>query len=274
MSNIPQSLYQFLGQSQRLWLFLDYDGTLAEFAPTPEHVNPNPGIAELVENLASDSCIRVAIISGRRLSHVERLVPVKDAFLAGTYGIELRIPGGKRVDRLDYATVRPTLTELKPHWAKLIDGREGFFLEDKGWSLAIHGRFAAEEEAVAVMSQARKLVDQTASSAPLGLFQLLDGHKFLEIGPQLAHKGETVRYLLLNHLWPKAQLLYLGDDDKDEVAFKTIHLHGGKAIVVASQPRETVADGRLDSPQAARNWLAELPQRLDLDLTQGKRDTK
>ena len=31
-----------LAQAERLWLFLDYDDTLADFAPTPEHVNSDP----------------------------------------------------------------------------------------------------------------------------------------------------------------------------------------------------------------------------------------
>lgn len=268
MIDIPDSVYQFLAKTRRLWLFLDYDGTLADLAPTPEHVDPDPDLIELVRGLARDPRIRVAIISGRRLSHVEQLVPVSEAFLAGTYGIEIRTPFGERIERIEYEIIRPVLAELKPHWAGLINGRQGFFLEDKGWSLAIHGRFASSEKAEEVMAKARELVDQIASSAPLGLYQLLGGHKFLEIGPRLAHKGETVRYLRINFLWPGAGLLFLGDDDKDKVAFKTIHEFGGKNVLVSSRPRETPADGRLGSPHITRLWLEALPQRLGAATTE------
>ena len=39
-----------------------------------------------------------------------------------------------------------------PRWQALVEGREGFYLEDKGWSLALHARFAPEKEATRVIS--------------------------------------------------------------------------------------------------------------------------
>lgn len=83
-----------LAQIRRVQLFLDYDGTLADLAPTPEHVNPDPDVVDLLTRLAQHPAIRVTVISGRRLSHVETLVPVPGVLLAGTYGIELRTAGG------------------------------------------------------------------------------------------------------------------------------------------------------------------------------------
>ena len=90
------------------------------------------------------------------------------------------------------------------------------------------------------------------------LFRLLGGHKFLEVGPRLAHKGQTVGYLLERYPWPEALPVYLGDDDKDEEAFDAIKAHGGMAVLVAREPRNTKADCRLESPQAVRQWLATL----------------
>jgi trehalose 6-phosphate phosphatase len=257
-----ESLIDRLAQIQRLWLFLDYDGTLAGFAPTPEHVNPDSALIELFAGLAKQPRIRVAVVSGRRLSHVQTLVPVPGLWLAGTYGIELQTPGGERIDRLDYHVLRPTLEALKPQWAALLVGRDGFFLEDKGWALALHARFAADGEAERILATARCMAAKAAKSASPGLFRLLGGHKFLEIGPRLAHKGRTVAYLLDQHPWPGALPLYLGDDDKDEEAFGVIAGRGGVAILVATEPRDTRADFRLDSPQAVRRWLATLLTRF------------
>ncbi len=259
----PEWINERLAQAERLRLFLDYDGTLADFAPTPEHVNPDPDIIDLLTKLAQHPLIRVAVISGRRLNHVQVLVPVPGILLAGTYGVELRTPEGKRINRVEYDAIRPALDTLKPRWMRLITDREGFFLEDKGWALALHARFAKGDEASMVLSAARRIAE---GAAPTDLFRLLGGHRFLEVGPGLAHKGQTVEYLLERYPWAGALPLYLGDDDKDEEAFDVIKAHGGIAILVASEARNTRANCRLTSPRATRRWLEALPTSLDQRL--------
>ena len=255
-----EQINERLGQAERLWLFLDYDGTLANFAPTPDHVDPDPELIELLTRLARHPLIRMAVISGRRLSHVEALVPVPGIFLAGTYGIELRTSEGERINRVEYEAVRPTLDALKPHWEQVIADRKGFFLEDKDWALALHARFADEDEAEEALTAARSVATEVM---PSELFRLLGGHKFLEIGPKLAHKGQTVDYLLDQYPWSGALPVYLGDDDKDEEAFGAIKSREGIAILVASEPHKTRADCRLESPQAARHWLETLLAHLE-----------
>ena len=259
----PPRVKRRIEGANRVYLFLDYDGTLADFAPTPEHVNPEPEVVTLVTELAEHPALRVAVISGRRLSHIEELVPVEEILLAGTYGVELRLPSGRHVDRVAYDEIRPVLGQIKPRWAQLIAGRDGFFLEDKGWALAIHGKFAAEDEAEKVLEEARGIATAVAwDGTHSDLFRILGGHKFLEIGPALAHKGKTVDYLLEWYAWPDALPLYVGDDDKDEEAFGVIHAHDGLAIKVSEQPCKTDADARLPSPPAVRRWLATLPKRF------------
>ena len=259
---VPQDLEQRLARTERLWLFLDYDGTLADFAPTPDHVLPDPELVDLLATLARHPRIRIAVVSGRRLSHVQKLVPVPGIVLAGTYGIELQTAEGERINRVAYDTIRPSLDTLKPRWEGLFAGREGFFLEDKGWALALHARFAADDEAEQVLAAARRMTSEESLAIPREQFRLLGGHKFLEIGPRLAHKGQAVGFLLDHYPWPGALPVYLGDDDKDEEAFGVVKARGGIAILVASEPRDTDADGRLESPQAARLWLETQAKRF------------
>jgi trehalose-phosphatase len=235
------------------WLFLDYDGTLAGFAPTPDHVLPDPELIELLQTLSSQPNRRVMVISGRRLSHIQKLIPVPGLLLAGSYGLEIQLPDGSLLHRQPYEAVRPQLEQLKPAWQELLAGRENFYLEDKGWSLAIHARFADEEQAARVLEQARPLVE--AHCPPSG-FRLLGGDRFLEICPELANKGETLAFLLERFRWPRASLLYIGDDDKDEDAFAVIQEYGGQAVVVAATPRPSRAGYRLPSPPAVRRFLS------------------
>jgi trehalose 6-phosphate phosphatase len=250
----PQEITE-LHTSQKIWLFLDYDGTLASFAPTPDHIIPDPELIETITQLYNRPELRVSVISGRRLSHIQKLLPIPGILLAGSYGLEMQLPNGELTQRLPFADVRASLARLKPHWQGLLEGRENFYLEDKGWSLAIHARFAGETESEEVLQKALPLARQHTDSQK---FHLLGGHKFLEIGPYLANKGETLEYLLENFSWPDSSLIYMGDDDKDEEALKVIKQHGGLGIVVSQEPRPSHATYRLPDPPAVRKFLKAL----------------
>ena len=257
-----QEVERHIREAQRLWLFLDYDGTLADFAPTPDYVQQQSEVVALLNALTRHPDVRVTVISGRRLGQIEQLVPVPQAMLAGTYGVELRLPGGQRVDRASYDEVRPLLEAIKPRWKGLIGDREGFFLEDKGWALAIHAKLAAQDEAEMVLGAARRAASPGMGEATVhDAFRVLDGSKFLEIAPVLAHKGKTVAYLLDRYPWD-ALPLYVGDDDKDEEAFPVIQSRGGIAVRVCEGPCATKADGRVRSPDEVRRWLAGLPRHV------------
>ena len=244
--------------SQYLWLFLDYDGTLADFAPTPEVIRTDPGVISLLEQLVNKPNIRVTVVSGRRLRDLRLLLPIEGIFLAGTYGIELLKESGEIINRVAYSDIRPSIETIKPQWEQIISGRRGFFLEDKGWTLALHAGFAEQFEAEQVISQAHRFIRQEPLTHH---FRILDGHKFLEIAPSLASKGDTVSYLMSRYPLPDARLLCIGDDDKDEEAFYVIHAKGGKAVKVlqpSQASRPTEADFFFEKPIDTLHWLEKL----------------
>jgi trehalose-phosphatase len=236
-------------------LFLDYDGTLAGFAPTPDVILPDPEVIDILTRLENRPHIQPVIISGRRLNHILSLVPVPGMLLAGTYGIELRTPEGKRINRLDYSRIRPGLDLLKPRWEQIISELDGFYLEDKGWSLAIHARFADDQEAADILSAARAAALESMDDS---LFRIMGKGKFLEISPKLANKGAAIEYILERYPLGKALPVYIGDDDKDEEAFAAVNQHEGISIVVSKNERETHAALRLLDPAGVREWLINL----------------
>lgn len=251
-------LNEWVSAAERLWLFLDYDGTLVEFARTPDIISPDPKIIDLIKRLASLSRVSVAIVSGRRLRDIQTLLPVPGIYMAGTYGIELQAPDGERIQRADYALIRPYLDRLKPHWEEIIDGHKDFFLEDKGWALALHARFAPEKEATRVISTIQQTLDQELITDE---YRIIKHNKFLEVSSAIAHKGKAVSFLLNSFPLSGARLVYIGDDDNDAEAFETIHSFGGVAISVAQYfgyIRSTGGDYVLKSPKAVRKWLENL----------------
>ena len=172
---------------------MDYDGTLADFAPSPDTILPDKAVIGLLERLVAAWGVLPAVISGRRLAHIQKLLPVQGLLMGGTYGIEMQLPDGQRRDVLPFEEVRPTLERLLPRWQGLLAGREGFYLEDKGWSLALHGRFADPTESEDVMSAARVEAQALRFEER---FRLMGGDRFLELAPLAASKSAAVRWVL------------------------------------------------------------------------------
>lgn len=254
-----EAVLQKLTPPQHIWLFLDYDGTLADFAPTPEDIIPDDDLITLITELNSRPDIRVTIISGRRLRHIQSLIPVQGLLMAGTYGLELHTPAGETIYRVDFDTIRPLLDALKEKWRLLLAGRSGFFLEDKRWTLAIHAKDAAGGEADLVLRQAQQQANELLDNAPDSLFRLQGGHRFLECGPRAADKKRAVEHILATYPWADdALLIYLGDDDKDEVAFEAIRQRDGIVVAVGDRLRHSQATCWLPSPQEVRQWLKSL----------------
>lgn len=134
-----------------LRLFLDYDGTLAEFAPTPDIIQPRADLIDLLKRLAAAPGVLPAVISGRRLADIEKLLPAAGLLLGGAYGLEMLLPDGSRRTILSADVIRPQVEKVKTRWQDVIAGSSGFILEDKGWTVALHGRHAGAAQVEGVM---------------------------------------------------------------------------------------------------------------------------
>jgi trehalose-phosphatase len=250
--DLTRQVQDHLNLGHPVWFFLDYDGTLADFAPTPEIVEPDSQLIDLLRRLSKQPGLRLTLISGRMLSQIGVLAPLDDIYKAGTYGVEIQLPGGEVLQRIDLNAIRPVLERIKAEWNGLVQNLEGFFIEDKEWAVALHARYAKPQEAERVLSLARQgaLLETRRDD-----LQLLGGFRFLEIGPRLADKGATVKWMLDKFPLQEALLVYIGDDDKDAQAFSVIHDRGGVCVLVGAQIETEQADFRFEKPIQVRNWL-------------------
>ncbi|MEP7209241.1 MAG: trehalose-phosphatase, partial [Alphaproteobacteria bacterium] len=76
-------------------LFLDLDGTLAPIAARPDMVGPDPRRNSLLGELSRVLGGRLAIISGRAIFDVDRILEGCVACVAGLHGLERRGSGGR-----------------------------------------------------------------------------------------------------------------------------------------------------------------------------------
>lgn len=253
-AELANRLQVHLRTSGQLWLFLDYDGTLVPIAPTPEQAQPDPDLLELLASLARLPKARIAIVSGRPLATLQAFLPVPGLILAGLYGGEVLFPGQMAPTLRAPRDARLVADETRVAWQAVVAGRSGFLVEDKGLSVALHARFAVAGEAEAVLAQARSVAENLLPAAG---YRLLGGDRFLEVAPAVAHKGWAVRWLLNTRPLADALPVYLGDDDKDELAFAEILAWGGLAIAVGER-RLTPISARLPSPSEVRALLRSI----------------
>ena len=238
-----------------LRVFLDYDGTLAEFAPTPDTILPDNELIALMQKMVRSPGVLPAVISGRRLAHIQKLLPVKGMLLGGTYGIEMQLPDGRLFNVLDYERVRSSIKPILSFWKELVGDSSSIYLEDKGWALALHNKMNESPETEPILGRIRKM---TAEKMPGEGFHLSGNDRFLEIAPDKANKADAVGWVLQNMTPSNAMVLYFGDDGKDEEAFRVILDKGGFAVRIASAPVKSLAQYRMQSPAELRAWLNKL----------------
>jgi trehalose 6-phosphate phosphatase len=239
----------------RMWLFIDYDGTLVPIAPTPDQALPDSDLLSLLGELAQAPALRPAIVSGRALVTLQALLPVQGLVLAGTYGIEVQIGGEIVVRGSALAELRPHVEHVMTEWLALVDGRTGFLIEDKGLAVALHARWADADEAERVLPAALAVAQVEAGDKEL---RILGGDRFLEVAPGIAHKGRAVAWLMERLPLPDALPVYFGDDDKDEEAFAVVSGAGGVPIIVGERLPHSRAAARLPGPEVVRAWLRAL----------------
>ncbi len=246
----PRKLAAELRRAGRLFLFFDYDGTLVPIAPTPAAARPDPALVRLIGRLAAAPGVRVALVSGRDLDDVAGMFPLPQIYLAGCHGAELQFPGGRKSAPAGGAG--QALAQLADRLQRKLAGRQGFFVERKKYSLALHYRLADPAEVPAALAAFRESARDAVRAHGL---VFTTGKKVLELRPRDVDKGRAVRRLLEEY--PGALPVYLGDDVTDEDAFAAL-AGSGVTVLVAPAPRPSAARYLVRDPAEVRELAAYL----------------
>ncbi len=250
-------------------LVLDFDGTLAPIVPHPDDARLIEGASDEIARIR-DRLGLVAFVSGRGLADLEARVALPGLAYAGNHGMEIRHPAHEA----DTAgPVRPWLARIAS-FAGSEDPDEmrahGVWIEDKGATLSVHWRGAADPDAAEAY-----LRGHMASRAERDGFVVTWGRMIMEVRPPVRiHKGTAVRELVTAAGCRRA--VYIGDDRTDADAWRELHamraegaldLGAGIAAVAAGDrevPPEVreVADAEVPGPPGALAALVHLAARL------------
>ena len=230
-------------------MFLDVDGTLLEFAPTPEGVVVPTALTDLLLALERRLKGALAFVSGRRISDLDRLFAPVRLPAAGVHGGEIRLAPAGETETRALAEDLPAAIFAEIEQEALAFA--GVFTEWKRFSLAIHYRNSLHLKAA--LHAAIEVAVARHSSAGL---QIVDGHLVLEVKTPGFHKGTGIAALMATPPFRGRAPVFIGDDVTDEDGFAFVSQVGGRAYSV-SQPRGC-ATYVFPDPRAVRDWLASL----------------
>lgn len=230
--------------------FLDYDGTLTPIVDHPDQAVLSESMKTLISRLAGRRI--VAVVSGRDLREVRRLVGLPNLYYAGSHGFEISEPGKDGVTHQKDDGFLEAIDEAEEQARKQGKRIPGLFLERKRFSLAVHYRQVREKHIPRVEGLVDRIVDGVAG------LKRSEGKKVFEIRPDVDwDKGKALDWLLDIMELESAEVipLYIGDDLTDEDAFRAIH-DTGIGIVVGREARTTHALYQLDNPGEVRAFIS------------------
>lgn len=255
---LPPGLLAQTADGERVILFLDYDGTIAEITPAVNAAYPLVGIREVIRRLAAnrDRCT-VAIVSGRDIDRLcELFGATEDVVMVGSHGLDVRESDGQRWLADDVAQALPEVKSVLRWLRENVPEDAGFVIEDKGLSVALHYRQADAAAATELIERMRREV------ARIGPHLRLAGGKMVaEALPTIAGKGYAVRFLV-RKMAGSPRPIYFGDDLTDEDAFYALR-EDGLTVRVGNEARPSWAKFQVASPADVMKELAELADALE-----------
>ncbi len=223
-------------------LCADLDGTLAPLEITPDAVGPDPARRRLLDALASALNGRLAVISGRTVADLDRVLEGRVKALAGVHGLVRRTADGVVFE----ASGAERMGEALDAFRALASADNALLVENKGAAVALHYRRHPAAEAAC-----RDLAHDLG--ARLGL-AIQEGDMIAELRVPGPDKGASLRAFMAEAPFAGATPVFLGDDLTDEDGFTAARDLGGFGVIVGPR-RPTRADFALASVSAARDWL-------------------
>jgi trehalose 6-phosphate phosphatase len=205
-------------------VLVDYDGSLAPIVDDPAAARPLPAGIDALRGLAP-LVATLAVVSGRPVDFLARMVPLDRVVLVGLYGLERRVDGTTVVD----PRAEPWAEPIAAAADAAEDALPGLLVERKGrLCVTIHFRTAPDRGA-----EARTVADELARR--YGIDAPMRGRMAVELRPPVAVDKGTVAGELARG---NANAVFAGDDAGDLPAFAAL-----AALVDAGELEHAVAVG-------------------------------
>ena len=229
-----RSLPELLSRSGPVALFLDFDGVLADIAPTPDSVRVDSATISRLQSLNSALGGALAIVSGRDLAALDALLAPLSLAMAGDHGNARRRGDGSTVTLNESAMI--AAAALGSDLDELFGDDPRIIVEHKPSAVAVHYRLAPEraEDCIAAVGAAAGMSDELS---------LVAGKMVVEARAAGASKGAALRGFMEEPPFAGRTPIFVGDDVTDEDGFAAAQQIGGVGIKVGAG--DTVARYRI-----------------------------
>ncbi|MGE5308128.1 MAG: trehalose-phosphatase [Deltaproteobacteria bacterium] len=250
-------------KDKQLFLFLDYDGTLAPLRARPGEALLPDETRSILQELSHENNLLLAVISGRKIDDVKSKVGLEHIIYSGNHGLELSSPHVK-FDGLATPGYLSILRRIKTDLEQRLAPFRNALIEDKDITLSVHYRTVDPRDIPAVKTLFH---EATILYLIRNKIKVKEQRMDLEVWPPVNwDKGKIVNWLLARQelagdrpVFP----VYVGDDLTDEDAFRTLKCRG-LTIFVCARPGNSAAEYYLKD----QGEVAELLRRF-LDMERG-----
>ncbi|XP_057372869.1 uncharacterized protein LOC130693669 [Daphnia carinata] len=263
-------LTEYIEDSTKLNLLLDYDGTLAPIVSHPDLAMMSAETRRVLTHLSQMPSVSVCIMSGRSLDNLRQMVGIEGITYAASQGLEILHPDGSRF-------IHPVPTDHQIRLQNLLPALEGevctngAWVENKGALLTYHYRALSSTTS----PERRDSLVQRAA-------ELFRQHGFYPHHTQMAiearppvpwDKGRASLYIMRTTYgvdWPqrvggpeRVRILYAGDDDTDEDVMEALNGLACTFRVSRVPVYKSSANYRLTDPDAVQSLLRLIEDKLD-----------
>ena len=205
-------------------LFLDLDGTLVDIAPTPQSVVVPPKLVRTLQQASARLGGALAIVSGRLLEEVDRLLAPLKLPGAGEHGAVIRMPDGAH-DEIDLRAPQAWIDSLIEAAAAM----PKVLIERKTHGVVAHYRRSPD-----CAEKLRSLAFELVASDPAS-FEILEAKMAIEIRPRTVTKARAVTRLMGAAPFAGRVPVFVGDDLTDRDGFRAVEKLGGQGFSVLDQ---------------------------------------
>lgn len=244
-------------KDKSILLYLDYDGTLTPIVETPDKAIIPRETKRLLEVLTKKPKCKLAIISGRSLKDLKKMVGIEGIIYVGNHGLEIEGPK-MRFKSPTISRSKGIIKQIKQDLSKEVSEIKGAFVEDKGLTLSLHYRLVDKNE----QPRVKNIFDSTLKPYLIRKkVRVTSGKKVFEVRPPVKwDKGKVVLWLLARHhfiLGPaNLFVFYIGDDTTDEDAFKALKNKGLSILV--GEPKPSYAQYYLRTTKEVAKFLERI----------------